>query len=360
MKRTVQKAVLGTLAVTQLHRMLAPWTAGRGAILTMHRVRPARAEAFQPNAHLEITPDFLDRLLGWFRRQGIDIVTLDDALARLVAPPRRGRFVVLTLDDGYRDNLEFALPVFKRHLAPFTVFVASGFPDRDANPWWMTLDAVIAGSDSVALLGAAPVTIPTRTTAEKYSAFSTLAARVESLPEDSQRAVMDDFAARHGIDVRALLDDAFMTWDELRKLAVEPLATIGGHTVNHPALGRLPEDRAREEVVTGADRLQAELGRRPRHFAYPYGYPGKVGERDYRLLAALGFTTAVRTTPGTLTEASAAAPTALPRIPLNGHFQRVRDVEVLLSGAPFAASVIRDRLSGSRRAAPAPASASSG
>jgi len=360
MKRTVQKAVLRTLGVTQLHRLLAPWTAGRGAILTMHRVRPAPAQAFQPNGHLEITPEFLDRLLGWVRRQGIDILTLDEALARLAAPAHGGRFVVLTLDDGYRDNLEIALPVFERHAAPFTVFVASGFPDRNANPWWMTLEAAIAGSDRVAWLGASPLTLPTRTSAEKYSAFNTLATRVESLPEDAQRAVMDDFAARHRVDVPALLDDAFMTWDELRQLAGEPLATVGGHTVNHPALGRLQEDRAREEVVTGADRLQAELGRRPRHFAYPYGYPGKVGERDYRLLAALGFTSAVRTTPGTLTEASATAPTALPRISLNGHFQHVRDVEVLLSGAPFAASVLRNRLSGSRRASPAPASASSG
>jgi len=360
MKRAVQKAVLRTLGVTRLHRMLTPWTAGRGAILTMHRVRPASAQAFQPNAHFEITPEFLDRLLGWFRRQDIDIVTLDEALARLAAPTQAGRFVVLTLDDGYRDNLEIALPVFERHVAPFTVFVSSGFPDRNANPWWLTLEAAIAGADSVTWSAAPAGTLPTRTTGEKHSAYSTLAACVESLPEDSQRAAMDDFAARHGVNVRALLDGAFMTWDELRQLAAEPLATIGGHTVNHPALGRLPVERAREEVVNGADRLQAELGRRPRHFAYPYGYPGKVGERDYRMLAGLGFTTAVRTTPGTLTEASAAAPTALPRISLNGHFQHLRDVEVLLSGAPFAASVLRNRFSGNRRASPAPASASSG
>jgi peptidoglycan/xylan/chitin deacetylase (PgdA/CDA1 family) len=359
MKRTVQKAVLRTLGATRLHRALAPFTAGQGAILTMHRVRPAPADAFQPNAHLEITPAFLDRQLAWLRSSGIDIVTLDEALARL-SSSAGGRFVVLTLDDGYRDNLEVALPVFARHRAPFTVYVATGFPDRDANPWWMTLEAAIAGSDRVEWTASDPVTLPSRTTEEKYSAYSALAARVESLPEDAQRAAMDDFAARHAVDVAALVDRAFMTWDELRVLATSPLATIGGHTVNHPALGRLSDRRAREEVGAGAERLERELGRRPRHFAYPYGYPGKVGERDYRLLAELGFASAVRTTPGTLTAASAAAPTALPRISLNGHFQDVRYVDVLLSGAPFAASALKRRLSASRGPAPDPASASSG
>lgn len=361
MKRAVQKAVLRTLGVTRLHRALAPWTGGQGAILTMHRVRPAPAGSFQPNAHLEITPDFLDRQLGWIRRQGIDILTLDEALARLAAPRAGARFVVLTLDDGYRDNLDVALPVFARHDAPFTVFVATGFPDRDANPWWMTLEAAVARSDTLTWTVGGAITLPARTTEEKHSAFGALAEKVESLPEDDQRPAMDAFAVRHGVDVPAMLDDAFMTWDELRRLSAHPLATIGGHTVNHLALGRLSDRRAREEVLAGADRLERELGRRPRHFAYPYGFPGKVGERDYRLLAELGFASAVRTTPGTLTAASASQPTALPRISLNGHFQDVRYTEVLLSGAPFAASALKRRISGSRRVpARAAASPSSG
>ena len=269
MKRIVKKAVLRTLGVTRLHRALAPWTAGRGAILTMHRVRAAPQGTFQPNSHLEITPEFLERLLGWLRAKGIDIVTLDEAITRLKAPGRVGRFVVLTLDDGYRDNLEFALPVFVRHHAPFTVFVATGFPDRDANPWWMAMEAAVAGSDRVTWAAGTPITLATRTTGEKYSAYNALAKRLESLPEDRQRAVMDDFAARHGVDVPALLDKAFMTWDELRQTAAEPLATIGSHTANHPALGRLSDQRARAEVVAGAERLGHELGGRPRHFAYP-------------------------------------------------------------------------------------------
>lgn len=360
MKRTVQKAVLRTLAATRLDRALGVWTAGQGAILTMHRVRPAPAASFQPNAHLEITPDFLDRQLASIRAQGIDVVDLDEALARLAGPQTGARFVVLTLDDGYRDNLENALPVLARHRAPFTVFVATGFPDRDANPWWMTLEAAIAASPKVTWTVGDHLMLPTGTDAEKRNAYDILSARIESLPEDDQRQAMDGFAVRHGIDVVAMLDEAFMTWDELRRLAAEPLTTIGGHTVAHLALGRLSERRAREEVALGAERLERQLGRRPRHFAYPYGYEGKVGERDYRLLRELGFASAVRTTPGTLSALSAREPTALPRISLHGYFQDVRYTDVLLSGAPFAASALRRRFSGSRRVPAVAAFPSSG
>ena len=355
MRRAVQKAILTGLRVTRLYRLLAGLASGRGAILTFHRVRPpGTANPFAPNAHLEVTPDFLDEALGWIRDAEIDIIGLDEARGRVAAPSSR-RFVVLTFDDGYRDNLEYALPILKKYRAPFALYVCTGFIDRTAQPWWMVLEAAIARSDRIVW---GDREFPTRTPRQKREAFDRLAAWRMSVTEDEQRAGFADFARRHGLDVEAMLAADFMNWEELVRLAAEPLATIGAHGVNHSALARLPEARARQEILDGADRIAARLGRRPRHFAYPYGYPGTVGEREYRLLADLGFATAVRTSPGVLTGADAATPTAWPRISMNGHFQSVGHLEVLLSGTPFLAGGLRNRLS-ARRRPPASVGASS-
>jgi peptidoglycan/xylan/chitin deacetylase (PgdA/CDA1 family) len=51
---------------------------------------------------------------------------------------------VLTFDDGYRDNAAFAYPVLKRHAAPFTVYVTTGFADATAPLWWLDLEEAIA------------------------------------------------------------------------------------------------------------------------------------------------------------------------------------------------------------------------
>ena len=126
---------------TGLHRVAARFTRGRGAILMFHRVRAAGAVGFSPNSGLEITPDFLDSLLGRLRAQNFDIVDLDTAIARLGDARPDGRpFVALTFDDGYRDTADVALPILEKHAAPFAVYVTTGFADRSARMWWVEME----------------------------------------------------------------------------------------------------------------------------------------------------------------------------------------------------------------------------
>jgi peptidoglycan/xylan/chitin deacetylase (PgdA/CDA1 family) len=126
-----------------------------------------------------------------------------------------------------------------------------------------------------------------------------------------------------------------MNWDELREISRDPLCTIGAHTIRHFALARLAEDEARAEMSGSADRIERELGRRPLHFAYPYGDSRSASPREFRLARELGFATAVTTRKGLIFDAHEDHLTALPRLSLSGDYQKPRYVEVLLSGAPF-------------------------
>ena len=73
----------------------------------------------------------------------------------------------------------------------------------------------------------------------------------------------------------------------------------------------------------------------PISFAYPYGDALSCGPRDFALIADAGFTVAVTTRKGLLAPRHATALTALPRLSLNGSYQKLRHVETLLSGVPF-------------------------
>ena len=84
MKQTIIRAGLETLYFSGAYEMLRPFVAGVGAILTLHHVRPARPEQFQPNRLLEITPEFLDEVLIELRRSSLDLVSLDEMHRRLV------------------------------------------------------------------------------------------------------------------------------------------------------------------------------------------------------------------------------------------------------------------------------------
>ena len=124
-----------------------------------------------------------------------------------------------------------------------------------------------------------------------------------------------------------------MGWGELARIAEDRLATIGAHTVSHPMLAKLAEATARGEMADCVGHIETALGMRPQHLAYPVGDASAAGTREFTLATSLGFKTAVTTRPGVVFAEHADHLTALPRISVNGEFQRLRYLDVLLSGA---------------------------
>ena len=154
--------------------------------------------------------------------------------------------------------------------------------------------------------------------------------------ETELRFIVRDLALRYQVDVAAFCKDLCMGWQEIALLARDPLVTIGAHTVNHAMLAKLPEKAVRTEMDLSRTVIEAALGLRPAHLSYPYGDPGSAGPREFNIARELGFATAVTTRPGVLFRSHARHLTALPRLSLNGEYQRLRYVRVLLSGSATA------------------------
>nr|WP_306266068.1 polysaccharide deacetylase family protein [Pararhizobium sp. IMCC3301] len=335
LRRGLIKFALATLSSSGLANAMEPWTGGRGAILMLHRVRPQKNTPFQPNAHLEVTPQYVDEALTDLRRRGMEFISIDEIPERL-ASARAGRFIVVTLDDASLDNLTYGLDVFDSNDCPFTVYVTSGFVDRTTLPWWVVLEEVIAsraivdarplGGNSAEVLGSLQ---------QKRRAFTRLSSQFKMVPERQKQAKVQDFAAMHGLNVDALMNNNFMNWQQLETLAESPLATIGGHTLSHPILARLKASEARAEIVLGAERIEEKLGRFPEHFAYPYGGSDAVEKTMFDMVEQLGFATAVTTRGGILKGDGKEHLTALPRVSVNGHYQDIRALRALISGFPY-------------------------
>ncbi len=336
-----QKAVSRAFRVlkgTGLGRALAPFTQGCGAIFMMHHVRPARSDAFQPNRHLEITPEFLRLAIDRIRANGYEIIALDEAVDLLKSGYGNHRYAVLTFDDGYKDNLTNAYPVLKEMQAPFTVFVTSGLVDRSSELWWIALERIMAAHDEVVFTPNGEANgIPCRSIAEKNACFEKIVDYLTlEIGELDQRKIVRALAEKYGVDLTALADELVMTWDEIRELSSDPLVSIGAHTHDHFAMARLEASAARADVLKGLERLEEETGRRPKHFAYPYGKSHAVSLRDADIVREIGFASSVTTLPGVLQSANARDPMMLPRVSLNGRFQEPAVVDEYLTGAPFA------------------------
>src|SRR6266704_3034912 len=165
-RNNVIRAGLEALYFSGAHYLLRPIFAGVGAIFMLHHVRPGRDAEFQPNHHLEVAPDFLRAMLSHLRSLDIDIITIDEVHRRLVERDFSRRFACFTLDDGYRDNRDFALPVMREFDAPLTVYVASDFAEGSGRLWWVALEMVIAKASAIeAAIGGTATHLDTSTPA---------------------------------------------------------------------------------------------------------------------------------------------------------------------------------------------------
>jgi len=335
-KYALIRSAFDILALSQMPALMRRYSRSKGVIFTLHRVLPGKPAAFSPNAILQVTPEFLDFTIKRVRDLGYDVVSLDEAITRIEDSGPTRPFVVFTFDDGYRDNLEFGLPVMRANQAPFTLYVATAFIDGRGEVWWQAIEDLIARQDAIAVPeGGETDYLPSATLAEKRQTYDELYGRMRKMPEPERVALIRGLGEAYGLDIEEHCRSLIMNWDELQSFVTEPLCTIGAHTVHHYELAKLVAGQARAEMAESITILKNRLGRAPEHFSYPIGGKASAGQREYGFARELGLRSAVTTLPGGLFPADKDKLWSLPRVSLNGLFQARRYVDVFAAGGIF-------------------------
>ena len=309
---------------------------GAGVILRFERVRPPRRARFQPLKSREITPKFLDRTIKALKRWKFDIVTLDEVCQRSVRMASPRRFVSLTFDGGYKDLIASAYPVLSQHGVPFTVYVPTAFPDGLGEAWWLALEAVIAREGRVSLvMDRKERHFDIASTSEKYQLYDFLSGWMRTLAPPDLSAAIKDLCSRYSVDLAALSREASLDWDDLARLAADPLVTIGSGTVNYPVLSNLKDAAALREMTMGRAVAHTAFHRDIRHFAYPFGDRASWRRQHIAMAEEAGFISAASAISGVVETEGRTNLHALPRISWDGRQRSLRAMRVILSGITF-------------------------
>lgn len=337
-KQSLMRWVLDALYYSQGYSLFQPRCSGVGTIFTLHHVVPAgKNRLFAPNRILEVTPEFLEQTIKQVRALDYDIVSLDEVQRRLLEKDFKRKFVCFTLDDGYIDSYESAFPVFKKHNAEFTLYVATGLPDGTAVLWWSGLEELLRKEDQVELvLEGKQIQFSTITPVEKYQAYYHIYWVLRRLPLEEQYSTAQQLFDKYGVDSDDLCRKSAISWDMLAEISKSELVTIGAHTVNHFPLSKLPSEKVQEEAGLSREIIAKQLGINTKHFSYPYGDNTSAANREFKIIKELNFDTATTTRKGVLFPEHAQHLHALPRISLNGDYQKQHYVKLFLSGVPFA------------------------
>lgn len=204
------------------------------------------------------------------------------------------RPVLITFDDGYRNNLTLAAKILARHAVPALVSIATDYIGGDRPLWPMQVDLLVLHSQR------AELTLPDGRIAQLgcREARAALAAEIRGqckrLSDEQRRRYLTSSLAAEELPARALADEelwTFMSWDDVRELRDLGVA-IASHTTSHPILTRLQPDALRNELEQSKRRIEEELGEACPIFVYPNGGAEDVSTEVVEAVSQAGYSLA--------------------------------------------------------------------
>lgn len=229
-------------------------------------------------------------------RKFANVLPLESALADLTAGrPLPPRAVALTFDDGYRDNLTVAGPILRDLELPATCFLVPGLLSRTSRAWWEELAHALAHATAEEITWEQR-RYQLRTTAERRAALSPLAQGLKDRDRTSRDAAVDEIVELLAPHRRYRVDEAFMDWDEARRL--HDYMTIGSHTLHHAILSQEDDDAQTADLRSARAQLQERLGVEAPVLAYPNGGASDYGASTQEAARRAGHSHAVTTRPG--------------------------------------------------------------
>jgi len=298
--------MLHAAGVFHLARRLAR---GRLLVLTYHHILPRPDRPPDDRAVNVLYVDEFERHLAYLTRH-CHVVSGDELRAHLRGQPLPPHAILITFDDGYRNNYEYAFPLLQRYGAPAVFFLTSGFiGDRSGRLWFDRLDAAIAAAPA-----AVAAWLRAHTSFDvSLDEFRRVAKRLSSSARDALVAGVEQAAdsAEEAPFAKERVEP--MSWDDVREMADAGML-IGAHTATHQILAGSARDEVVTELSTSRAAIQAQTGRECWCFSYPNGEAADARDADAALVKACGFECAFTQVPGFVD--ARANRYALPRLPI--------------------------------------------
>ncbi len=292
---------------------------GKGIIFMLHRVLPEEErEQFTLNKDLAISPEKLEEFIFLFKTKGYTFVSLDDLQAWLEKKKKiKQKFICLTFDDGYRDNLIYGLPILEKHAVPATLYVTNCFPNGTGILWWYLFEEHAKKTHQFILKSSiGSYEFHWKNEEEAHVQFGRISESIKAIPTPEIESVLVEAFGKTSSEFKQLCNSLSLSWEEIITLSKHPLITIGAHTMQHVSVKQQSIDVVQNEMITSKKELEHYIGKEVKHFAYPFGGTFDVGEKDLEIAQKVGFKTSTLNQVGNIFESNHKSMHALARMPL--------------------------------------------
>lgn len=294
-KKELAAKVLDNPLVRGVWRATMPFRKGL-RILAYHRVLDFEAGSFPFDQEVisATTEAFYQQMK--FVKKNFEVLSFAD----LYECERAGRAypkraLIVTFDDGYRDNYTNAYPILKSLNLPATIFLVTGHIGKAKLFWWDAVAYCIKQTPLAAkeFPQLAPRLLPLVEPEDKAAAIQFILGWIKHVPDEVSRRFVAQLPEMLRVEMPEEVGAGMhLSWEEVGEMAANRIE-FGSHTVTHPILSNVSEEQLERELSESKKTLEEKLKQKVLTLAYPVGRRSKFNEFAQLAAARLGFRYAV-------------------------------------------------------------------
>ncbi len=273
--------------------------AGKGLIITLHRVRPqSEMSVLKQNKMWEITPEHLERTILFFKNREYRFIASSDVVKYLSGNEKQ-KFVCFTIDDGYMDNIQYAYPVFRKYNIPFTIYLSTAFVTNIIYPWEFCLEQFILSHKSILF----------KYDNKEYSYSCDSETKKTTVYDEVYRILKKNNNAKSREEVLNCVFGNYWHSDDYRRIkmidtttvkayANDDLLCFQNHTHNHYVLSQLTFEEQLFEITEANRIIETLTGRKPQEVAFPFGGPNDLNTDTFKAVKKAGINCSFIAYPG--------------------------------------------------------------
>jgi peptidoglycan/xylan/chitin deacetylase (PgdA/CDA1 family) len=250
-------------------------------------------------------PAILAAQLEYLRRRRYRLMSVADLIRHIDEDiPVEQNALVFTVDDGYADFIEAGAPVFAAYDCPVTVFVVTDFVSGKLWNWFDRVEWAFVNSPRTGLsisVGTGSVAVTWSSVSDRVDAAERMVEALKRVPDADKESLLRQIEKELDVAIPVSVPEKYrpMTWDQIRRSAHNAV-TIGPHTVTHPILSQVDENRADYEIAESWRAVAAQTEAAVPVFCYPNGTARDFSARDENSVARAGMKAAFSTMDGSL------------------------------------------------------------
>lgn len=241
-----------------------------------HRVSPEKDEIWPP-----MSPYLFEEIIKHLNKK-YDFVQLENNIVNDEKYSHRKPICAIVFDDGYRDFLNYALPILKKYNCPSSMYVVTNSVYNNIPPWTYVINYLFSNTNrnylelDSSFIPESLKKISWSNDIQKYSVVKKLSPFLKTVINIERTSIYDQIVDQFN-DVE-LPYGKMLSWKEINSLITDGVE-IGSHSVSHPVLSQaLYSSRIEYELSQSAKIIQKETGKFPIAISYPFG------DCDYRVM----------------------------------------------------------------------------